>query len=88
VRAISFLAKGESGGEVVEFKSGGISGRYRDSYEVSLGKVILKDEWTKYTINLSSSDLSSVIGAFAWVIASSDNERSEVTTYLANVQVE
>jgi hypothetical protein len=87
-RRVSFLAKGEHGGEIVEFKSGGISGRYRDSYEVSLGKIVLQREWTKYTLNLSSSDLSSVIGVFAWEVAASDNEGTEVTTYIANLQVE
>ena len=88
-RLISFSAKGEHGGEIVEFKSGGISGgRYRDSYEASLGKVILKATWTQYRIDLSGSDLSSVIGAFAWLVASADNERPEVNTWIANLLVE
>jgi hypothetical protein len=87
-RAITFLAKGARGGEIVEFKSGGIRGQYRDSYEVSLDKVVLKKDWTRYSIDLSKSDLSSVIGAFAWTITASDNESGNITTYLANLRVE
>jgi len=87
-RAISFIAKGNHGGEIVEFKSGGIAGRYGDSYEVSLGKVALEADWREYRIDLSKSDLSNVIGAFAWVVAASDNRRDEVTTYVADLKIE
>ncbi len=88
VKRISFYAKGERGDEIVEFKSGGITGgRYQDSFEKSLGKQRLSSTWTKYVIDLSKEDLSSVIGAFAWVAAGSDNEGS-VVTYIANLMAE
>ncbi len=85
---ISFYARGERGGEIVEFKSGGISGgRYRDSFERSLGKLSLRSTWNRYEIDLSGEDLSSVIGAFAWIAAASDNE-DPVVIYLAKLTVE
>lgn len=87
-KAITFLARGERGGEIVEFKSGGIKGNYKDTYEASLGKVILSQDWQKYSIDLSQSDLSSVIGAFAWIIAASDIDGNSATTYLAEIMIE
>ena len=87
-KKISFYAKGERGGEIVEFKSGGISGdQYQDSFEKSLGKQRLSSTWTKYVIDLSKEDLSSVIGAFAWVAAGSDNSGHTIF-YIANLMVE
>jgi hypothetical protein len=87
-KRISFYAKGERGGEIVEFKSGGITDyRYRDSFEKSLGKQPLSSSWTKYVIDLSKENLSSVIGAFAWVAAGSDNN-GNIITYIANLMVE
>ena len=82
---LTFWAKGEEGGEVIKFKSGGIGylGRgsdwhpssremreYSDSFIANTGYVILEKEWRKYTINLENKNLSSVIGGFCWVIDS------------------
>ncbi|MEI7695763.1 MAG: AAA family ATPase [Chlorobium sp.] len=86
-QAITFLAKGGQGGEVVEFKSGGISGQYQDSYEAALGKVVLSRQWKKYKIDLSKCNLSNVIGALALIGAASDNGNKDTTTYLANIQI-
>lgn len=87
-KKITFFARGERGGEIVEFKSGGIRGQNSDSYEVSLGKVVLNKEWSQYTIDLSKSDLSNVIGGFAWVVSAIDNEAGEVITYIAELTIE
>ena len=89
-KKVTFWAKGAKGGEIVEFKSGGISsGPYKDSYKTSIGKVILGKNWKRYTIDLSKHDLSSVIGAFAWTVAASDNNEAEkVITYLADLRIE
>jgi len=87
-RAISFFARGEEGGEIVEFKSGGITGSpHADSYGRSLGPVTLFQDWRHYTIDLSKEDLSSVIGAFAWVAAGADNG-GHLVFYIAKIQVE
>jgi hypothetical protein len=86
-RGISFKARGERGGEIVEFKSGGIRDRrYADTYEVSLGAVALTASWKEYRIDLSQEDLSSVIGAFAWSASSADNN-GELHFYLADLVV-
>ncbi len=88
-RSITFLARGGRDSQIVELKSGGISGQYQDSYQLSLGKVVLNRQWKKYRIDLSKADLSNVIGAFALIVAASDNGNRDVTTtYIANLQVE
>lgn len=66
-REIVFLSRGEKGGEVVEFKTGGIHGAYRDSFERSLGKVALDKSWKEYRIDIAKENLSNVIGVFACV---------------------
>lgn len=87
-KRISFYVKGERGGEIVEFKAGGISsGKYRDSFMKSTGKVTLSSNWRKYEIDLSKEDLSSVIGGFAWVAAGSDNQ-GHLITYISNLTIE
>ena len=85
-KKLTFWAKGEKGGEMVEFKAGGISSgkKYADSFEVSTGKVILGKEWKQYTLDLEDEDLSSAIGGFCWVASKSGNSRG-LTFYLDDV---
>lgn len=86
--SITFFARGEHGGEIVEFKSGGIKGgHYQDSFEKSVGKMPLSSHWTRYAIDISTEDLSSVLGAFAWVVAGNDNG-GNVVTYVADISIE
>ena len=76
VSALTFWAKGESGGEVVEFKIGGIRADglpYYDSLESSLGTVTLSPQWEQYTINLNGLKTNSIIGGFAWVVTAQNN---------------
>lgn len=87
---ITFWVTGEKGGEIVEFKAGGIRGankRYYDSFETSLDRIALTIEWKKYEITLAKQDLSSVIGAFAWVATGSMNP-SGLTFYLDDMRYE
>ncbi|MBM4285676.1 MAG: hypothetical protein FJ128_10580 [Deltaproteobacteria bacterium] len=86
-KKINFWAKGEKGGEIVEFKAGGITApgkKYRDSFEVSLGKVTLTKEWQSFTIDLTGQNLSSVIGGFCWVTSESANPGG-LTFYLDDI---
>jgi hypothetical protein len=86
---IVFWAKGERGGEIVEFKAGGINDPnkpYQDSFEVAR-RIRLNREWSRYEIPLSGQDLSHVIGAFAWV-ASRDANPGGVTFYLDDIRYE
>jgi hypothetical protein len=85
-----FWAAGEKGGEIVEFKTGGISkegNQYRDSFEATLGSKPLTKDWQRYEINLNKQDLSSVIGAFAW-IATGDANRDGLTFYIDDMHFE
>ncbi len=89
-KKITFWARGEKGGEVVEFKAGGINApgkKYRDSFEVILGKVVLESNWRRYTLNLEGKDLSSVIGGFCWVASGSSNPDG-LTFYLDDIYYE
>jgi hypothetical protein len=65
---IIFKAKGENGGERIEFFAGGINGLYGDSFlKASTGPISLTPDWQEYSINLNDFDLSYVIGGFGWV---------------------
>jgi hypothetical protein len=86
-RRITFLARGDRGGEIAEFKAGGTEGRHADSFAKSLGKVSLSAEWRAFSIDLTKEDLSNVVGAFAWVAAAGDKEVPYVV-YIARLTVE
>jgi hypothetical protein len=92
-KRISFYARGERGGEIVEFISGGINSgkKYKDMYKESTGLVPLTKEFTKYAIDLSrfkNKELSNVIGAFAWVASGGFDEDRRVVVYIADLKVE
>ena len=61
---LGFWARGEKGGEIVEFKMGGIVGEYGDSDSASSGPVRLTSDWTEYSIDLTNLDLSYITGGF------------------------
>ena len=88
---VSFWAAGERGGEIVEFKAGGIvkslGKLYYDSFEANLGKVRLDAEWRHYEIDVKSYNLADVIGAFAWSAASNWNS-SPLVFYLDDIRYE
>ncbi len=83
---ITFWAKGENGGEKLEFFIGGISGDNPDSLgKTSTGYVTLTSSWQEYTISLSSKYLSHVIGGFGWATNSSNNPNG-ATFYLDDIK--
>jgi hypothetical protein len=89
-----FWAKGERGGEMVEFKAGGIDSRrdgpqfkYTDSFEKSLGTVKLGKNWQRYELELADEDLSSVIGGFCWVAKAGLNPNG-MTFYIDTITYE
>lgn len=87
---ITFWARGEKGDEIVEFRAGGINApgkKYRDSFEVTLGKVVLEKTWKQYIIDLEDEDLSSVIGGFCWVASGTANPNG-LTFYLDDIYYE
>jgi len=66
---LSFWARGEEGGEPIDFILGGIRGDYPDSIQPTIhtGIISLSKEWKRYSIDLRGKDLSKVIGLFGWV---------------------
>src|SRR5712671_1473606 len=72
---VVFWARGQKGGELVDFKAGGInaSKKHRDSFEKVLRTVELTTQWQAFEIDLRDADTTSVIGAFAWFTTSSAN---------------
>ena len=88
---VTFQAKGENGGENIEFFVGGIgrdnsTGEPKECYpdsmtKTSTGYITLTGTWTEHTIDLTSEDLSYVIGGFGWVTSSSRNPNSTSTTF-------
>lgn len=85
---VVFWAKGEQGGERVEFKAGGVFSEKPndDSFESSLGRITLTAEWQKYEIDLSNQNLESVLGSFAW--AAPESESSAMIFYLDDIRYE
>lgn len=83
-KVLEFWARGEQGGEVVNFLFGAIegSGLYRDSARGDLKEVRLSDQWQKYQIPLEGRDLSRIKTAFGWSVAGSGKP---ITFYLDEI---
>ena len=88
-KKIVFWARGNKGGEVVEFKAGGISNAtYQDTFDRSTGKLTLTTDWKRYELDVSTipstMNLLNVIGAFAWTASAQDNVE-DLVFYLDNI---
>lgn len=83
---LTFLARGEMGGEKAEFKVGGLNGVYSDSLEspVSTGPIVLTGRWVEYSIDLTGQPLNHIIGGFVWVT----NDPNGGTIYLDDIRFE
>ena len=85
VNRLTFWARGDRGGEAIEFKIGGLDIKPKPGR--SLGKVTLKASWEQYTINLDGMDLTDAIGLFSWIAMDADNLQGAIF-YLDDVQFE
>lgn len=88
ISRVTFWAKGATGNELVEFKSGNIDNsekKYRDSFDATTGRVRLSNGWRMYEIDLSDADLSSVIGGFCWVASQDYNQGKSITFYIDDI---
>ncbi len=83
-KQLSFWARGEKGGELVEFKCGGIAGEYPDSVVNTTGPIEMTKDWKLYTIDLSQDDLSYVNGGFC-VVFSGDSNPDGLTLYVDDI---
>lgn len=97
--ALTFWARGEHGGEKIEFFMGGVgrdpatgnpTAPYPDSTpRRPVGGTLfhLTTSWQQFTIDLTALNLSYVLGGFAWV-ASINNNSSGAVFYLDDIQYE
>lgn len=81
---LTFWVRGKKGGEIVEFKMGGLIGEYGDSDGTGLGPVQLTTDWEKYTIDLNGLDLSHIIGGFCYSIGAMENSEG-IIFYLDDI---
>lgn len=72
-KKLFFYARGAKGGEIIEFKMGGITGQYSDSAASTTGSVELTKKWKLYEIDLEGLDLTFINGGFCVVFSSSAN---------------
>jgi hypothetical protein len=86
---LTFWARGEKGGEIAEFKVGGIKGTYSDSLqpEKTSGPIILTNQWVQYTMDLRGEDLSHILGGFIWTAQNKENPKGAVI-YLDDIRFE
>ena len=95
---LSFMAKGAQGSEIVEFFTAGLgydgetnhqNAEYPDSStKLSLGFVTLTDEWAKYIIDLTDSDLSYIGCGFGFVLSGNQSGDKESVFYLDDIRFE
>lgn len=78
-KRLYFYARGETGEEYVEFKMGGLFGRYSDSTAGNRTDAIrLNKDWTLYAIDLDGMDLSYIAGGFCIAFSSILNPHGSV----------
>ncbi len=70
---LMFWARGEKGGEVVEFTVGGAAANFPDSDQFSTGPILLDREWTEYTLPLAGRDLFYIATGFGFVVKHDQN---------------
>ncbi len=85
VKRLTFWARGDKGGEVVEFKIGAMD--VLPSPGRSLGRVTLTSNWEQYEIDPEGMDLTNAIGVFAWIADDVSNPQGAVF-YLDDIQFE
>lgn len=84
---LKFWARGESGGEQIEFFLAGISGTYGDSASrrpAAGTRTTLTNAWQQYSIDLTGMNLSYVIGGFGWLADTAHNPGG-ATFYLDDI---
>jgi hypothetical protein len=73
--SLEFWARGDAGGEVVNFVMGVLDGAqaYPDTAKAELPNVKLSKEWQKFTMPLNGRDLSRIKTGFGWSLAAQGN---------------
>jgi len=86
-KKVSIMARGAKGGEMLEFKMGGITGKYPDSDTVGIGPLALTSEWKEYTIDLTDAELFYISGGLVFAASRMDNPDGFVV-YLDEIKYE
>lgn len=86
-KKVKFFARGDKGGESIEFKAGGISGEHPDTFKADAPIITLTAEWQELEIDLTEQDLNTVIGGFCFALAKDKNPEGCVF-YLDNIRYE
>ena len=84
---MSFWVRGDKGGEVVEFKIGGVASVYQDSLNLSSGAIILEKKWNQYFFPLKEYSRNSISGGFGIIVTKEENFQG-CTFYLDEVKYE
>lgn len=83
-KKLKFYARGDRGGESVEFKFGGVNGAFSDSDSGTTGPIILTRDWKQYEISLQNLDVSYIFSGFAWIAEAGKNPEG-FTIYLDDI---
>jgi len=93
--SLTFMARGENGGERVEFYTCGFGRdewghslvKYPDTArKQSLGYVTLTKDWKEYTIDLRGKDMSSIACGFGFVVSAWNSPFGENVFYLDEIR--
>jgi len=86
-KKLKFWARGEKGGENVNFKFGilGADKKYSDTASGETGETKLTKEWKEYTIDLEGKDLSRIKTGFVWSLA---GQGAPVVFFLNDIRYE
>ena len=95
---LTFFARGEKGGEQVEFFTCGFG--YNSEWNIptvpfpdssmkkSTGVVTLTREWTQFSVDLTSADMSSIVCGFGYVLKGNAFGNGEKVFYLDEIRFE
>ena len=96
--SLKFWARGERGGEKVEFFTCGFGYDGEDGTKVvaypdsakkrSLGYVRLESEWREYSIDLTGADMSYIVCGFGYVLSGAESNSGENAFYLDDIRFE
>lgn len=84
-KTLSFWARGEAGGEVVNFGFGllGADAEHRDSAGGKIENLKLTNQWKQYKIDVTGKDLSQIKTGFYWSLAGTGKNQ---VFYLDNIE--
>ena len=72
---LTFWARGDKGGEIIEFKIGGGAALPKSARS---RKATLESDWRQYEVDLTGLDLTNASGLFIWAAADQENPRGAV----------